>query len=394
MAKDSFLLDVQSTSAAGVIPTSIPGVATALKKQQKAIQKDQGINCNDNFNYFFPQSLYQQGMNTIIQEIDAIQCIRRYTWHNLPGKLTGELMERILYYRGSGAMFYSRTADEFFFLPYVGSGVDCYGYYNRISPTTFGGKVATDKEGKEIVNLFMKDYNLIPIKDSLEILDIDDAETNCAVILSDRSYTWNSQQVMPRLALHQPIINAMSEALPMTRTGLISGSGVKGVKVATADEAKSIQDASKEVYKAALSGNPWVPLLSSLSSEDLTNGTQLKTEEFLAYFQALDNYRMSAMGLKSAGILEKKAHMLQSESDMNTGHAELIYDDGLIQRQNFCDTVNLLWGLGISVSVSEAALDVDLNMDGTTTDDKDQSGAPGEQPAGTVQEGSESDGGE
>ena len=67
---------------------------------------------------------------------------------------------------------------------------------------------------------------------------------------------------------------------------------------------------------------------------------------------------------------------------MNAGHAKLAYQDGLTLRQNFCDIVNSIWGLGIWCEPSEAVMAVDMSGDGIAADRDDQSGTmSGEQPA-------------
>ena len=62
------------------------------------------------------------------------------------------------------------------------------------------------------------------------------------------------------------------------------------------------------------------------------------------------------------------------------GQQSRVYQDGLTIRQNFCDIVNAIWGLGIWVETSESVVG-DVNMDGKNVDELDQSGAmEGEQP--------------
>ena len=86
-------------------------------------------------------------------------------------------------------------------------------------------------------------------------------------------------------------------------------------------------------------------------------------------------------GLGDGLILEKKAHMLQSEANMNQSNISLILQDGLINRQRFCDICNSIWGLGIWCEVAESAIGVDKNLDGQAIDELDQSGTQeGEQP--------------
>lgn len=59
--------------------------------------------------------------------------------------------------------------------------------------------------------------------------------------------------------------------------------------------------------------------------------------------------------------------------------------DSLSNRQYPCDIANALWGLGMWCEISEAACGMDLNMDGFTGNNQDQSGIPGQQPGGTAE---------
>lgn len=56
--------------------------------------------------------------------------------------------------------------------------------------------------------------------------------------------------------------------------------------------------------------------------------------------------------------------MLEAEQEMNAGNVGLVLQDSLKIRQDFCDIVNSIWGLGIWCEVSEVALGIDNNMDG------------------------------
>lgn len=76
-----------------------------------------------------------------LKSMDVSECCALFKWYNLPDGLDGELIERILYYRGQGAMFYSQPNHKFYFLPFgAADGVDVYGRYNSILPLTFGGE--------------------------------------------------------------------------------------------------------------------------------------------------------------------------------------------------------------------------------------------------------------
>ena len=82
--------------------------------------------------------------NSILQSLrtmDEQDAINSGKWYNLPRSLDQNLVERILYYRASGTFFYMRSNDRFYFLPYVGKGLDVYGRFNGLTPLPFNGSV-------------------------------------------------------------------------------------------------------------------------------------------------------------------------------------------------------------------------------------------------------------
>ena len=313
-----------------------------------------------------------------LRVLDEQNAINRYKWYNLPSGLTGQLLERILYYKGQGAFFYMKENNQFYFLPYSLLGtIDVYGRYMGITPLQFAGGTTSNEKGKErpwITGLKKK-----PVYEVKTEIDLDDFENDC-VLLSDYSKQLG-EMILPRQSIQDPLLDAMSEAIPLARTSLIANSGVRGMRVQTEDDADQVAIASSAIYKNAMDGKPFVPIVGKTEFQDLTNGTALKSEEYLLYLQALDNYRLSLYGLDSGGLFQKKSHMLEAEQNMNAGHARLAYQDGLTIRQNFCDIVNSIWGLGIWCEPAEAVLEMDTDGDGQAVDKQDQSGqAVGEQP--------------
>ena len=84
--------------------------------------------------------------------------------------------------------------------------------------------------------------------------------------------------------------------------------------------------------------------------------------------QSLDNLRLSGYGIDNGGLFEKKAHELQTEADINGGPVGLILQDGLSIRQNFCNIVNSIWGIGIWCEPAENIMGADVNGDGVVYD--------------------------
>ena len=309
--------------------------------------------------------------------LDEQNAITRFKWYNLPNGLTSELMERILYYRGQGA-FFKMNDGKFYFLPYAlsapknSTGIDVYGRYTGITPLPFNGTAKTG-EKTWITGLIKK-----PIYDMLDV-DINSFEEGCVLI---HDYTPQASQMnIPRYLLQDQIIDSMAEAFPMCRTSLIANSGIKMMRVANANDSANVAAAVGAVQNCALNGVPFIPVIGSVEFQDLTSGgTALKAEEYLIYMQALDNFRLSLYGLKNGGLFQKKAHMLESEQEMNNGNTLMSLQNALNERQNACDLINANWGLGIYVEASESALGFDTNGNGWAGDTQDQTGIPGEQP--------------
>lgn len=312
---------------------------------------------------------------------DEQQAVNRYVWYNLPDSIDGQLLERMLYYKGQLAFFYIEALDKFFILPYALSGtIDCYGRFMGITPVAFGNAKTEDgKKDEPWINglTFKPVYELPAIEDE----DVDkEFLTSSCVLLHD--YTKQlSEIIIPRVTINEPILDYESELLPLARTAAIASSGVKGLRVSDEDQSANVKAMSRAVSHAALTGDYYVPVVGSTEFQELTEGSgNLKSQEYLLLLQAVDNFRMSLYGMNSGGMMEKKAHELQSEADQNIANSELAYQDGLTIRQKFCDMVNAIWGLGIWCDTSESVMGIDKDGDMEAIDKQDQSGAEGTQP--------------
>ena len=313
-----------------------------------------------------------------LRVLDEQDAVNKFVWYNLPDGLDSQLVERILYYRGRGMFF--MLQDQFYFLPFALDGtIDVYGRFTAVTPLPFSGGTANpdDKKIKPwITGLTRKPAYGVKL---LEDLELEDLESSC-VLLND--YTPQiSQTIIPRAQLQEPYIEFMADMLPFCRTALLNGTGVSAIRVGSEDEQSNVDAASRSVNRAALTGQKWIPIVGTIDFQDLTGGNVARAEDFLMSMQSVDNLRLSLHGLDAGGIFQKKSHMLESEQQMNSSNIGLVLQDGLTNRQRFCDIVNSIWGLGIWCDVSETTSNVDKNMDGEISDQQDQSGASeGAQP--------------
>ena len=272
--------------------------------------------------------------------------VNRYKWENLPDEIDEQLLERILYYKGQGA-FFKLQDEKFYFLPYALNGtIDVYGRFTDITPLPFNGKSTPDeKEAPWIEGLTR--HVIYDLNDEVG----EDEYQNC-VLLSD--YTKQiSQTNIPRATLQDPILDAIAEAFPMARTNLIANSGIKGMRVSDQDQEANVKAASRSITRAALTGDPWIPIVGTVDFQDLTLNSGFASQEYLMYMQALQNFASQSYGIANNGVFEKKAHTLQSENDMNSQNCALIYTDSLKLRKRFCDLINKQFGLNVSVRKPE-----------------------------------------
>ena len=328
----------------------------------------------------------KEELRKFIRVQDEQDAVNRYVWYNLPAGLSSQELERMLYYRGQLCFFYNEALNQFYFLPYALSGtIDLYGRFNTIHPVPMAE--GTTQDEKQQIKRIAEWLSTLDLKVAHDIILPEnltyDHLLNSTVLLRD--YTNQlSQTIIPRQQLNDALVDLEADCPCFMRTALLNATGVRGVRVNNEDEAFQVFEASKSMNDASLTGQKYIPMIGDgLDFQDFTDGTVGKAEEFLLAMQSLDNIRLSGYGIDNGGIFQKKAHELQAEADMAAGSVSFALQDGLAQRQRFCDIVNSIWGIGITCEVSEIASGMDKNGDMEISNEQDQSGmAPGEQPEG------------
>lgn len=309
--------------------------------------------------------------------IDKQDAVNRFTWYNLPEGLHSKLIERILYYKGQGALF--TFNGTFYFLPFALDGtIDVYGRFTSITPLSFNG-TSTDGKDKPFIQgqSYTPVYDVVLPEDFIDELgnvDMVKAQRtleNSCVILRDRT-EGISQFVEPRVGLQEGLLDVMSDCIPFMRTALLNATGVLGMRVQNENDTAEVFAASSAINKAALEGRKYVPIVGNIDFQELAGGDTAKAEEFLLAMQSLDNYRLSLYGLDNGGLFQKRSHMLEAEQEVNQGNVGLILRDSLECRQDFCDIVNSIWGTSIWCEPSETAIGADLNGDGILGSNEDE----------------------
>ena len=332
----------------------------------------------------------KEDIKKYLRLIDEQDAVNRYVWYNLPANITSQELERMLYYKGQLCFFYDKDLEEFYFMPFALDGtIDFYGRYNTIHPVPMTS--GTDDKGNKAQAEYLagKKFKCVYGIKLPEELTKKDLMESC-VLLHD--YTKQAAQtIQPRATVNDPLLDVMAECVPFMRTSMISSTGIKGVRVQDADQQQNVTDGSRSLEHAAMTGNPWVPIIGNIEFQELTDGPTGKIEEYMLAMQSLDNLRLSGYGIDNGGLFEKKAHELQTEADINGGPVGLVLQDGLSIRQNFCNIVNSIWGIGIWCEPAENISGADLNGDGVIYDRNDAGQSSGVDSSNTDNGGTENE---
>lgn len=328
-----------------------------------------GINPKTGLPYKFGGSkcLLKEDLKKFLRLIDEQDAVNRFVWYNLPANITSQELERMLYYKGQLCFFYDKNLEEFYFMPYALDGtIDFYGRYNTIHPVpmTSGTEDKGNKaQAQYLAALKLKCVYGLKLPEDLKEEDFSES----TVLLHD--YTKQlSQTILPRVTVNDPLLDVMSEIIPMMRTNMLLSTGINGIRVQDADQQQNIEDASRSLEASALTGKPWMPIIGTVEFQELTNNLAGKAEDYMLTMQSLDNLRLSGYGIDNGGLFEKKAHELQSEADINGGPVGLVMQDGLSIRQNFCNIVNSIWNLGIWCEPAQNIMGADIDGDGLEYD--------------------------
>lgn len=309
----------------------------------------------------------------LLRIIDEQRAVNRYKWYNLPAELSSQELERLLYYKGQLCFFYFKEIDKFMFMPYALDGtIDFYGRFNTIHPVPMTSGNEEDKKTgwykDQLAVLSTKKLKVIKDLVLYEDEITDDLLLDSAVILRDYTNQLGQEQ-KPRYLVNDDLLNAMAECVCFMRSSLIISTGVTGLRVPDDDSYQDAENAGALMYQAAIDGNPYIPITSTMEFQELATKSGMKSAEFFLAMQSLDNLILEGYGIESGGIFEKTAHTTNQEQAINNAPVGLVFQDGLSVRQNFCNIVNSIWGLGIWCEPSEAATALDMNGDGVAIDE-------------------------
>lgn len=323
------MYDTLSLEAAG-IPQS-----KKMLKYGNAIDQNGNAVSPDMLKY----NLDYSSLFDIMREQNRIETLERYMWVNLPFGLTQDLIERLLYYRGKGVLYFNDKVEKFQFLPFALNGlIDEYGRFTKCNTLPFTGVDVKPKNNKskkmqtvvyenlEIV--YDLPYNEEMIRDARQ-------KKTVGIILNDNSLGV-SQQPIIRYNYVKPVLHMMATLMQIINTAMFGSADHSLVRVENENEYMAIIEQIKAINQDILRGRRFTPFIGQFPIEPIKTSNTANLEGLFGTFNSLTNFLKSITGIANAGVFDKKAHLLQEEQRLNGSNSDDIYYNGLRLRQEFC----------------------------------------------------------
>ena len=284
-------------------------------------------------------------MKELLSIKHRIETIERIDYEGLPLELNKDLIERILYYRFKGALFFYKPLEKFYFLPFTLKGdIDSYGRYIEITPTLFTGQWESNNEDNMD---FMSDVKYKVAYDKTLPLD-----GNYAIILNDHSLAV-SQDEQPMSRMIQPIIDQMVDILVLINIDLVSSAKVFYVRVNSPDEKALVEREFHGLDDKILSGQRVVAVVGDMAWQELQAKSPKDSSRYFQTYQSFDNLRKDIIGVPNGGTFMKQEHMTDQETDLNSNAASYVLKNAVRMRSEWAELCNHYYGLNIVVKESQ-----------------------------------------
>lgn len=297
-----------------------------LKKKQLLLEeqiKNMGYIIS-NLQNDYTRSTYDY--RVMLQNIDAAQFISRYKWNGLPEYMPPNIVEKMLYYRGSVAGFFYES--QLYILPYAVDGeLNVYGYPVAIKPIAYNGTSFNNLKLNTYPNGLLRKYS-------------------SAVILNDRPSDFMGGNCLPMATVNSDIIDLMNDTLK--RSELSSISSLKKFLIQVADGG-TVEGLRADMRKTLLSDDPFYimrensTIVNGLKSDIATLGTENETDKIIQYYSSLNNQRCYNMGIKNNGVFEKMERVVTGELTGNEYQTNLILETGLTMRKSFLESLKEIY---------------------------------------------------
>lgn len=268
---------------------------------------------------------------------DEQEFVNRFIVHTPGLNMSSQEFFRMLYYYPNLCLLH--IEDKPYLMPYALDGsLDFYNRYNSIHPVPFNSSGEDDIKAKALESIKRKPYYEIVLPE-----DITEEMQNEACVLI-RDYTpQRSEKIIARCDLDETMNGLMADMFAYMRTSLMTGSGVKGIKVTDPDARDAVISMANAIDDCALNSQPYVPIMQSPSIEEFGGEGAMKAQDYMLAIQGIDNYRKQCLGIENNPMFDKKAYVNEAQAMMGISTSHTLIDS-LCQLQNAFDIWNSIYG--------------------------------------------------
>lgn len=284
----------------------------------------------------------------IMKEQNRIETLERYMWFNVPFGLTADIIERVLFYRGKGILYFNDKVEKFQFLPFaLNKTIDEYGRYTACNTLPFTGVSSKEEKGKKNQTLIYENLEIVyDLPYNKEMLESIRKNKVVGIILNDSSLGVGQSPII-RSNYVEPVLHLLATIIQLINTAIYGCADHSLLQVENESEYDSVMGQIEAINKDILNGNRFTPIVGKLPITPLKTSNTADIEGLFNTFNSINNFLKSITGIPNAGIFDKKAHLLQEEQDLNSSNADYVYDNGLRMRQEFCLMVQAYYGYPI-----------------------------------------------
>lgn len=328
------MIDTISLNLAG-----IPETKKTLKYGNAIDQDGQPITSNP-LNY----NLKYDSLFAIMRHQNMIETLERYMWTDLPFGLTQDLIERVLFFRGKGILYFNDKVEKFQFLPFSLNGnIDEYGRYLKCNTFQFTG--VSEEEEEDDSNKKKKKKPKVLVYENLEIvydlpynkemLENARKRKTVGIILNDNSLSLSQQPVI-RANYVRPVLHMMATLMNIINTAMFGNADHNLIQIENESEIASINAQIGAINRDILNGRRFTPIVGAMPITPIKTSNTANLEGLFGTFNSLTNFLKSITGVANAGVFDKKAHLLQEEQKLNGSNSDDVYYNGLRLRQEMC----------------------------------------------------------
>lgn len=274
-----------------------------------------------NFNYNQYEELGTE-FGATLRDLDANQVCNRYEWKGLPDYLTGQLIEMMLYNKGSLCGFF--TGGNLYVLPYAQTGgINVYGLPNAVQPITYNGSMS---------GTFEKFGKALPINN----LGKFNSQAK-ACILYDR-FPLYAQGAIPiaRSVLNDELIRYQCDLLGRVKNNLRN---IDKKVVFYVDSESQKNQMTQDLRQAYGTSDPFIVVVKGRQLPDKDQSQTLQgdianeTQSLFEAWQSINSIRCMCAGITNGGAFEKKERKITGELQGDQTQTELVLDAGLKMRR-------------------------------------------------------------